>query len=228
MRRMDFETLSAGFADLWESLLNNNWPAVFCTNVLGMDASSGAVTHTWMELYLLLYGLCTASALTLRLFQKQKSLTSWPRKLIDGVLTLILIPLLQLLGSTVQTAMTRFGAVEGSFSFTDEGVLWLYRVVKAIFVPLLVGVVVILLLAIPVCAAMDYIQRYNGAGVAWLVFDVGLGPAILSAMCLSMYYEDRRWYLVIILALIATCLGQIGGYVNLRQERKKAAAAAKK
>lgn len=225
---MDFETLSAGFADLWESLLNNNWPAVFCTNVLGVDASSGAVTHTWMELYLLLYGLCTASALTLRLFQKQKSLTSWPRKLIDGVLTLVLIPLLQLLGSTVQTAMTRFGAVEGSFSFTDEGVLWLYRVMKAIFVPLLVGVVVILLLAIPVSVAIDYVRRYKGAGIAWLVYDVGLGPAILSAMCLSMYYEDRRWYLVIILALVVTCLVQIGGYTNLQQERKKAAAAAKK
>lgn len=224
---MDFETLSAGFADLWESLLNNNWPAVFCTNVLGMDASSSAVTHTWMELYLLLYGLCTTSALTLRLFQKQKSLTSWPRKLIDGVLTLVLIPLLQLLGSTVQTAMTRFGAVEGSFSFTDEGVLWLYRVMKAIFVPLLVGVVVILLLAIPVSVAIDYVQRYKGAGIAWLVYDVGLGPAILSAMCLSMYYEDRRWYLVIILALVVTCLVQIGGYTNLQQERKKAAAAKK-
>ncbi|MCD8368694.1 MAG: hypothetical protein LUC48_11900 [Clostridiales bacterium] len=223
---MDYETLSEGFENLWESILANNWPSTFCNNVLGMTASTGEALHSWMEAYLLLYALCTASALTLRVFQKQKPLTSWPRKLINAALMLVLVPLLQLLGSTVQTALARFGAVEGSFSFSDDGILWLWRVARAIFAPVLVGVVVLLLLALPVSAAIDYVQRYKGAGIAWLIFDVGLGPAILSAMCLSMYYEDRRWYLVIILALAATCLGQIGGHVNPRQERKKGAAAA--
>ncbi len=224
---MDFETLSAGFANLWKSILTNTWPSTFCANVLGMEASTGATLHTWMEVYLVIYGLCTASALTLHFFQKQKALTGWLRKLADGGMTLVLIPLLQLLGSTFQTAVARFGTVEGRFSFTAAGGTWLWNVVKATFAPVLLGVVVMALLAIPVFAAVDYVQRYGSAGVPWLVFDVGLGPTILSAMSLSMYYGDRRWYLVVVLVLLTTLLGQTGGYLNLRAERKKAKAAAK-
>ncbi len=224
---MDFELLSVGFENLWESILTNTWPTTFCANVLGMENSTGANVHTWMEVYLVLYGLCTASALTLHFFQKQKALTSWPRKLADGAMTLVLIPLLQLLGSVFQTAVARFGAVEGSFSFSDDGVLWVWNVLKAVFAPIVVGAVVIALLAIPVFAAVDYVQRYGSAGVPWLIFDVGLGPMLLSAMGLAMYYGDLRWYLVILLGALATLLGQTGGHVNLREERKKAAAAKK-
>lgn len=224
---MSLETLSAGFEDLWGSILANTWPSTFCANVLGMEGSTGAGVHTWMELYLVVYGLCTVSALTLHLFQKQKALTSWPRKLANGGMTLVLIPLLQLLGGTVQTAVARFGAVEGSFTFSDEGVLWIWNVLKALFPPLLLCAVVIALLAIPLFTAVDYVQRNGGAGAPWLVFDVGLGPALLSAMALSMYYGDRRWYLVIVLSLVSTLLGQTGGHINPRTERKKAAAAKK-
>lgn len=224
---MSLETLSAGFNDLWESILANTWPSTFCANVLGMEGSTGAGVHTWMEIYLVVYCLCTVSALTLHLFQKQKALTCWPRKLANGEMTLVLIPLLQLLGGTFQTALTRFGAVEGSFTFSDDGVLWIWNVLKATFAPILMCVVVIALLAIPLFTTVDYVQRYGGAGVPWLIFDVGLGPAILSGMALSMYYGDRRWYLVIVLSLLATLLGQTGGHLNPRTEGKKAAAAKK-
>ncbi|MCD8085993.1 MAG: hypothetical protein LUF28_06670 [Clostridiales bacterium] len=224
---MNLETLSAGFADLWESILANSWPTTFCANVLGIEASTGAVVHTWMELYLVVYGLCTASALTLHFFQKQKAVTGWVRKLADGGMTLIVIPLLQVLGSTVQMAVARIGAVEGSFSFSDDGVLWVWNVLKAIFAPFLLCVVVIALLAIPLSVAFEYFQRYKSAGVLWVVFDVGLVPAVLSAMALSMYYGDRCWYMVIVLCLLATLLGQTGNYINPRDERKKAAAAKK-
>lgn len=220
--------LSAGFGDLWESLVSNTWPYTFCANVLGMTEPSGAGVHTWMEVYLVVYALAAASALTLHIFQKQKALTRWYRKLANGVMTLLIVPCLQLLGSTAQTAAARFRGVEGSFSFTSAGADWVWEVVKATFPPLLAGAAALALLAIPVFTAVDYIQRYGSAGVPWLIFDVGLGLLVLSAMGLAMYYGDRRWYLAILLALLATLLGQTGGAVNLRSERKKAKTAGKK
>lgn len=212
-----YEQISCGLSSLWDGILENVWPTAFFTDALGLSPAAAeripALLLCWFAAYL----VAAVSALTLHGFQRQKSLSRLGDKALDFFLTVLAIPGIRAIGLLASIAGDRAGAVSAGSGFQ-----WLGAVAAAAFLPAAMILLIAVILLIPLRTAVRYCKAYGGAGVPWLIYDVGFGLFCVSTAGLAMAWGDRRWYLAIPLALALNALGQTGGAA--RPKGKKQAA----
>jgi hypothetical protein len=207
---IDLESMNRGLENLWYSLQQCVWPDQFFREGLGLSDGVAKNVPTILGIYFIVYMIGTVSALTLHVCQKQKSLSSWPDKLLHFVLTVLAIPGVRLLVQGFGAIGALVKSTPGQFSLTESGGAYLGSVMKNIWFPLFIVIVMIILMLIPIFRCIKYSKQYGASGIPWMLYDVGFGWACVSVVSMALNHSDPRWYLLLPVILLLNALGQLG------------------
>lgn len=214
---MDYATWTAALLEeipkLWTCLRDNIYPTSFLTRVLGLSQENAAKLPRYLLIFSAIYLLCGCVTLILHFRSKQLSLNSWAKQINNIILTaadFLLIPMLWALWTMGQESLSTVAPYAGELSdlwrFCSDS--W-----TALFTPLLIFLVVLLVALFPVQAAVRYLRVHHLGGVPHMIFDVGTGLYCISVLLLAAAYGSRLLYLLIALAVVMLCAVQTGGYI---------------
>lgn len=198
---------------LWTCVVENQYPTSFLTRALLLSPAQAQSLPRFFTGYIIVYFLCGCAALYIHIKRKQRSLNSWNKQVCNIVFTVtdfFFIPMLfgiWMIGRDELAAVTPY-----SGELTD---LWRYfsEAWTAIFTPLLIFLVTLLVALFPFQAAYRYIKLYKLFGLPHMVLDVGFGLFLISVLMLSAFYETRLICLLLLPALLLLVLVQRGGYI---------------
>lgn len=215
-----------GFADLWHCLFSNEYPAVFLKNVLGLSPEQAATLPRYLIGYAALYLLCGVVTAVLRFTRKQYSLHSRAKQLNNIILTMADFFFVPQLLVFIELGKASLGAVTPYAGELSDLVRFFSDAWTSVFTPLFLFLVVLATALLPFQAAIRYLRVYKLASLPHMVFDVGTGLYLLSAVLLSMCSGNRMWYLLIPISAALLCVVQTGGYIPEEQNAKTAAGTA--
>ena len=200
-----------GMKSLVEGLKNNTWPDTFVTGLLGLSEKMAEKLPEYLFYYIMIYGIAAVISLILHFGKKQKCFSYFGRKMMDFICTVLMVMFCWLLPQFIAQAKFLTSAVEGEFSFTEEGLHWLSEYLQAGFDPIWLGSLFFFIAIMPLLTARRYLREYKILGIFWAVYDVGFGFLCISAAGLAMASGSFLWYLVIAAAVILIRIGQTGG-----------------
>lgn len=207
----------SGFSDLWNCLFTNAYPQAFLANVLGLSSGQASALPRYLLGYVVFYLLCGAVTILLRFKRGQRSLNSRPKQINNVILTMADFFFIPQLPVFVDMGKASLGAVTPYSGEISDVVRFFSEVWTAIFTPLFLFLVVLFTVILPFQSAIRYLRAYKLAGLPHMVFDVGTGCYLLSAVLLSMCSGNRLWYLLIPVAVILLWVVQTGGYIPEEQ-----------
>lgn len=211
-----------GVSDLCASLPANSRPDILLRDVLGLGEEQIAALPRYLLGFTALWLVCGGITLFLHFKKGQRSLNPWSHQAANIIFTLadfLLVPLLVVvvkLGRQLLSGVTPYsGELSDAWRFFTEA--W-----GVLFDPVLLFAVLLFTILLPVQAAIRYLKVYRLAGLPHMIFDVGTGIYLACAALLSMLLGTRRWYLLLVPALILLCAAQTGGYVSSARNAREA------
>ncbi len=211
---MNFAVVNRGAIDLFTGLTSNTWPTYFLEKLLGLSKESIVALPTIALWVLGIYMVFAVAALSLKKWKQQKSYSDMIRKLVDCICIIVGTMCLWIVPQFIAQGKVLASGVEGSFSFSAEGVKWLSEFMQAWFDPIFLLIVLLAFALLPVFTMVRYFKGYKLWGLIWIVYDTCFGVVIVAAAVLAMYHGDFKWYLVILPPLVLNLLGQRGGVIR--------------
>ena len=200
-----------GMKSLIEGLKTNTWPTFFFNDLVGLSKEASDSLPKYMFYYMVVYLISALTSLVLHFLKKQKSFSDLGRKFVDIICWAVAIMCFWLIPQFIAQGKRMAAEVEGSFSFTAEGVKWLSQYLQAWFDPIWLGILIIAIAIMPLLTIKKYIKKYKLAGIPWAIFDEGFALFCMSAAVLVMFSGNILWYTSIPGAFVLILLGQIGG-----------------
>ena len=208
---MDYALIVDGMKSLVEGLKTNTWPDTFVTGLLGFSEQKAAKLPEYLFYYMVLYGIAAVISLIMHFTKKQKCFSDFGRKMMDFICTVLMVMCGWLLPQFIAQAKLLTSAVEGEFSFTEEGFHWLSEYLQAGFDPIWLGALFLFIAIMPLLTARRYLKEYKILGIFWAIYDVGFGFFCICTAGLAMAGQSYLWYLAIAAAVVLIRIGQSGG-----------------
>lgn len=214
---MDYVSWTAALLEelpkLWPCLRDNVYPDSLLIRVFGMSQEQAAALPRCLTAFIVIYLICGGVTLFLHFQRRQKSLNSLAKQINNVILTaadFLLIPMLLVMWTIGRESLSTVAPYAG-----DTADLWRFfsDFWTALFFPLLVFLVVLLVALFPFQAALRYLRVYHLSGLPHMIFDVGTGLYLVSVLLLAAALQSRLLYLLIPLAIAMLCAAQTGGYI---------------
>ncbi len=208
---MNYTAIIEGMTGLIEGLKKAKWPNAFFEDLLGLKADSADYLPKYAFWFLLIYAIAAMLSLILHYIKKQKCFSDFARKFMDCVCLIVGVMCGWIIPQFIAQGKVLAAEVEGSFSFTPEGLTWLSDFLQAWFDPIWLGVLFLGIAIMPILTIKRYLKEYKLLGIPWAIYDVGFGVICLAAAILSMASGSFLWYLTIPVAMLLISFGQKGG-----------------
>lgn len=213
------------FPKLWQCLKSNTYPSSFLTNTLRLSPKLDLPKI--LVCFLGVYLLCGAVTLVLRLWKKQKPLSTIHHQVnmaFLSFLSALVVP------PVVFIVRTCWRDLRGTSPFLGEGdyVRFFGEISVTLFFMVLAIAVAVFIVWPPLTTLVGYLKDYRLRGLPHGIFEVGFGLCILSLTLLSAIHGDRRVFLLLVPVVLVLGIIQMGGSVQKGPKEKKPPSAGRK
>lgn len=206
------------FPRLWNCLKSNTYPSDFLSNALGFSTKLCERLPQYLMCFIGAYLLCAGLTLFLRFRLEQKPLSSIPRQIHNGILTVfctVFIPLLFRLGT-----ICAYVVCYDVKPFQEDGnlVRYVHDAFSNIVYVVLLFAIVLLAVWRPAATLFRYLRVYGLRGVPHVILEVGTGVYLVCIVLLASAFRDIKLYSMILPAGFVLGTVQCEGFLREGEE----------